>query len=346
MFLNSLNYFRAIAILIIVAGHAFYAVDISFNTLPERALGNLVGGGTVLFVFISGFLFHHIFYRRYQFKKFMTGKLKKVLLPYTLLSITPIALRVLGQKHFYPFFEPKSTDLLSTYLVPTFKYYITGRATTAYWYIPFVMVIFLMSPLHMAFIKLKMNRQLLITFVLTAIALFLHRPENDLLILQAVVYFTPVYFIGILCSERRELIYTQLKNKEVYLLLAAVGLAVFQASLGRVGSYQKAPFLYEGIDMMLFQKLALCLFFMVWLHRFEKVNSKLLNIIASTSFAIYFTHIFTLYTVTYVLTQLNISGSPWALFLLVTAASILLSVGLALGIKKLLPNYSRYLVGY
>jgi len=87
MFLNSINHFRAIAILAIVAGHCFYLVDASFNTFPERVFCNLLTGGTVLFVFISGFLFHHIFYKRYQFKKFMAGKFKKVLLPYTLLAL-------------------------------------------------------------------------------------------------------------------------------------------------------------------------------------------------------------------------------------------------------------------
>ncbi|MGB7249337.1 MAG: acyltransferase family protein, partial [Phormidesmis sp.] len=241
MFLNSINHFRAIAIIIIVAGHCFYLADISFNTLPERSFGNLIAGGTVLFVFISGFLFHHIFYKRYQFKKFMAGKLKKVLLPYTLLSIVPITLRVLEKDAHYDLFDPQGADFINLYVVPALKYYLTGRFLPAFWYIPFVMIIFLMSPLHMAFIQLKFKRQALITALLFVVALFLHRPENDILIFQAVVYFSPVYLLGIMCSEKKESIYSRLKNKEIYFLLFAVAMAILQALVGRFASYQKAP---------------------------------------------------------------------------------------------------------
>jgi peptidoglycan/LPS O-acetylase OafA/YrhL len=55
MRLNYFDYFRAIAIIIIVAGHSFslWVID----TLPEKVLANIITGGTSLFVFISGFFF-------------------------------------------------------------------------------------------------------------------------------------------------------------------------------------------------------------------------------------------------------------------------------------------------
>lgn len=347
MFLNSINHFRAIAIIIIVAGHCFYSVDASFNSLPELTLGNLIGGGTVLFVFISGFLFHHIFYKRYQFKKFMSGKLKKVLLPYTLLAIVPIVQAVASQDAFYDWYDPVGTGWINLYLIPAIKYYFTGRFLTAYWYIPFVMLMFLMSPLHIAFIKLKFKQQTLITGLLMVVSMFLHRPENDILILQSVIYFTPIYLFGIICSQKKEAIYARFKNKEIYLLLLAIGLAALQAALGRLGSYQKAPFAYEGIDILLFQKLALCLFFMVWLHRFEKVTSKPINIIASTSFAIYFTHSFLLWLISATKKANDIRiDSPWLWYPFVTVGMILVCMLVAMTMRKLLPKHSRYIIGY
>ncbi|MEO1619484.1 MAG: acyltransferase, partial [Cyanobacteria bacterium J06632_3] len=347
MFLNSLNHFRAIAIIIIVAGHCFYTVDASFNTLPEITFGNLIAGGTVLFVFISGFLFHHIFYQRYRFNKFMSGKLKKVLLPYTLLSIVPIILLILQRDAYYDLYDPVGTGLLNVYIVPAIKYYFTGRFLTAYWYIPFVMVIFLMSPLHMAFIRLRFNLQLLITGLLFVVSLFLHRPEHDILILQSVVYFTPVYLLGIICSEKKEIVYAKLKNKEIFLLLLAVGLAALQAALGRFGSYQKPPLVYGGIDVMLFQKVTLCFFFMVWLHRFEHVSSKYINIVASTSFAIYFTHAYLLWLLGEIRWFASMSiQNPWLWYPFVTAGMVLACMLLAIGLKRLLPSHSRYIIGY
>jgi len=346
-FLNSINHFRAIAIIIIVAGHCFYSVDVSFDSLPELTLGNLIGGGTVLFVFISGFLFHHIFYKRYQFKKFMSGKLQKVLLPYTLLAIVPIVQSVATQDAFYDWYDPVGTGWINLYIIPAIKYYFTGRFLTAYWYIPFVMLLFLMSPLHIAFIRLKFKWQAVITIVLISVSMFLHRPANDILILQSLVYFTPVYLFGIICSQKKDLIYAKFKNKEVYLLAIAIGLAALQAALGRLGSYQKAPFLYEGIDLLLFQKLSLCLFFMVWLHRFEKVDAKPINIIASTSFAIYFIHAFLLMFISDIKKANDINiGSPWLWYPFVTAGMILVCMAIAMSVRRLLPKHSRYIIGY
>lgn len=347
MFLNSINHFRAIAIILIVAGHSFYTVEASINTLPEKVFVNLITGGTALFVFISGFLFHHIFYKRYKFKKFISGKLKKVLLPYTLLSIMPILLLVLRRNSNYDVFDPQGTGFISVYLVPAFKYYLTGGFLTAYWYIPFAMILFLMSPLHIAFIRLRFKQQLLITGLLFVVSVFLHRPVDDILIFQAVVYFMPVYLLGIMCSQKRDVIYARLKNKEFYFLGFAVAIATLQALIGQVGNYQKPPLLYQGLDLMMIQKVALCFFFIVWLHRYETLNSKFISALASTSFAIYFTHGFLMIFINGVKKVAGISiESPWLWYPFVTVGLIVVSLVLALALKKLLPNHSRYIIGY
>jgi len=82
--LNYFDYLRAIAILFIVAGHSFSVWSI--DTLPEKVLANIITGGTSLFVFISGFFFHHIFYKDFEYKVFIKRKIKKVLVPYIILS--------------------------------------------------------------------------------------------------------------------------------------------------------------------------------------------------------------------------------------------------------------------
>jgi len=59
--IKSIEYFRAIAIILIVAGHLLLA-GIESSYLFELAIQNIIFGGTTLFVFISGFLFHHVFF--------------------------------------------------------------------------------------------------------------------------------------------------------------------------------------------------------------------------------------------------------------------------------------------
>lgn len=346
MFLNSLNHFRAIAIVLIVAGHCTFLASESFTTFPERLIFALVNGGTALFVFISGFLFHYIFYKRYRFKKFMSGKLKKVLLPYTLISIPVITFLLLARMGRFSEFSP-GDGFISDYLVPAFRYYFTGSFAIAYWYIPFVMVVFLMSPLHMGFIKLPFKQQAWITALLFAVSLFLHRPVFNLLILQSVVYFTPVYLLGIMCSERQQALYSTFKNKEIYILLLAVLVAAIQAAIGSIGNYSKPPFAYDGIDLMLIQKVLLCLFFVVWLHRFEHVKSKAINVLASASFAVFFMHGLFIMVLEKLFESRNIAiENPLLWCTLLTVAISSICIAIASGIKKLVPDYSRYLIGY
>ena len=347
MFLNSLNHFRAIAIAMIVAGHCAYLIGARFDTFLERLFFSLISGGTALFVFISGFLFHYIFYKRYSFKTFMLGKIKKVLLPYSLFSILPISYVLFARVGYYSDFSSAGNSFIRDYVIPAVQYYLTGSFAIAYWYIPFVMVIFLMSPLHIAFIKTPFKGQILITFLLFVVSLFLHRPVGNIAVAQSVVYFTPVYLFGILCSEKKEIIYSKLKNKEIYVLLLLASVAVLQVVLGHAGSYAKAPFAYDGIDLMLIQKVLLCLFFMVWLHRFEALDSRPINALASTSFAIFFMHSYFVMVGEKLFEALGTpAGSPllWCAFL--TTVVVLVCLGLALGVKKLIPTYSRYVVGY
>ena len=82
MFINSINHFRAIAILIIVSGHTYHISDLKFDSFFENVIGNLITGGTINFVFISGFLFYSIFYNRFKYSQFIKSKIKRILLPY------------------------------------------------------------------------------------------------------------------------------------------------------------------------------------------------------------------------------------------------------------------------
>ena len=69
MFLSYIHSFRAVAILFIVAGHCVYLFEWEAIRWQERLMKSLMQNGTVLFVFVAGFLFQHLShkfeYRRY-----------------------------------------------------------------------------------------------------------------------------------------------------------------------------------------------------------------------------------------------------------------------------------------
>ncbi len=346
MFLTSYNHFRAIAIVFIVTGHCIGFVNIAFDNPLEQTIRNFISGGTFLFLFISGFLFHYVFYNKFQYKKFMWKKIQNILSPYILLGALPVFFYVFMKKDiFNGFFLPTSDGLIYEYFIPTLKYYWTGAFLNAFWYIPFIMFTFLCSPLHIAFIRSGRNRQLLIILPLSLCSIFMHRPEDNLFQFQSILYFTPVYLIGIVCSINKETIYKKLKGKEIIMFLAVMSLAYLQTYSGTLGSYHKSPFEYAGIDLMFLQKIVLCLFFMVWLHRFEHVNNKFLHTLAATSFTIFFIHPFILWILNK-FSYLFKTDAPWVVLFSIVISVIAVCIVIALCMRRLFPKRSRNIIGY
>lgn len=345
MYLKSFDYFRAVTIVLIVAGHCYGISGWKVTTFSDRVLANIISGGTSLFVFISGFLFHHVFYKRYSYFKFIKGKIKNVYSPYICVSIIPIAYSIYT-KNPYPEFYFGSTDtLFDQVLRPTFLYFWYG-GVLVYWYIPFIMTMFLISPLFMRFIRLRTNLGTLIVAVLSLVAVFVHRPINNLSILQSVVYFLPVYLFGILCSMERDWIYARLQGKNLVLLAGVLFLAMLQAVLmDTCGNLQKNPFDYNGVDVSFLQKIVLCVLLMNFLHRYEDRECRVLERVASASFAIYFLHGWVIF---FIWKAREHFGGPAGFFLLplFTALVTWISYAVAAVIKKWCPEKSRSFIGW
>ena len=196
------DYFRGVAIVLIVAGHCYYPWGI--DTFAERVVANLITGSTALFVFISGFFFHRVYAPKFKLRRFLTKKGRIVLLPYVLLS----SLRFLATliRHGPPataMDHPVISTLLH-YLL--FLWQGTAEALTGYWYIPFIMLIFAASPLFLQYIKLSLKIQLTIFSALIVVSMLVHRPWHNLSPIHSVIYFTPIYLLGIIYSMHQEAI--------------------------------------------------------------------------------------------------------------------------------------------
>ena len=66
MYLNIINHFRAFEIIFIVLGHCSGLANFTFDNAYSHTFENFILGGTTFFVFISGFLFHHVFYGKFK----------------------------------------------------------------------------------------------------------------------------------------------------------------------------------------------------------------------------------------------------------------------------------------
>lgn len=350
MRLVSFDYLRGIAILFIVAGHSYGGWSI--DSFSEKVIVNIVSGGTTLFVFISGFFFHHIFYKDFELKDFMFKKVKNVLAPYLILSTLGFLYFAISSEAF-PFQTLLIASDISTwydYLELYISYLWTGRIMYAYWYIPFIMIIFLLSPIFIKYIRLSaITRLSIMTVLLTCSAFLIHRPVLNLSPLHSVLYFIPVYLLGINCSINRNQFEQLLKGKTLLLGLTVLVLSALQSAYfdSRGNVYKTDLFSYAIFDINLFQKIALCFFFISLLHRYEHKTIPGLKLLASSSFAIYFMHTWILHiTDQYPLFTLFPNIPQIVVWLTITLGVTVLCMLIASGIKALLKHNSRYIIGW
>ncbi|NLZ18609.1 MAG: acyltransferase, partial [Desulfobulbaceae bacterium] len=289
MHLRSVEYFRGIAIVLIVAGHCYSLSNWQFPSIIERSLANMLTGGTALFVFISGFLFHHVFYPRFRFQPFMIKKIRNVLAPYLFFSLFSISYALIIQGPYPEFFFGPSNSSYDRLLRPALLYLLTGAELWAYWYIPFIMIIFILSPLFILYIKTGPYQRLLIFFGFLLTAMVVQRPVDNILVPQSVLFYIPVYLAGIFISQNKDELQLYLEKKEGLLFATIVILAVLQAVMYAGAGSMHAPFFaWNGLDINIVQKILLSLLFMIFLHRFESKCIPVLSSLAQASFAIFF----------------------------------------------------------
>lgn len=338
------DYFRAFAILSIVLGHCYNAWQ--RDSAWASTFVNLVSGNTALFVFISGFFFHHIYFPKYDYWRFIKNKTINVFVPYLLLSLLFMAIyylrtgEIFMAKVLQEFFGPQlnKASLVSMNL-------LTGRTLWAYWYVPFVMLVFILSPVFIRFIGLNLKAQVLLVGLLFSFSVVVHRPAMEINPFHSLVYYVPYYLLGIIYSLQRERLNTYLTGRLFGWLLVTVFVALAMYWLGQTDNMGKRGLLqWNGIDLMVIQKLTLIPFmlaFTLWLQRYQL---PFLNVIANMSFAFYFLHQWALYWMRDT-GLLNFEHGIFGVFKIFVFV-LICCYFTSLLIKNLLHKQSRYLIGW
>ena len=351
-FLNSINYFRGIAIIIIVFGHSYGLSRIEVDTIFDRAFFSLMKHGSVYFIFISGFLFHHIYFVRkanFSYRKYLGKKISYVFVPYLAISIIPIVIRV-----FYLNDKQYVADWASDNNLLSVLWYIsTGRIFVGYWYVPTGMILFFLSPLVIWIVKSKYCLPAIIS--LMSISLVIHRPILNLNPIHSTIYFFPTYILGCYASQNRKYIYSYMKDKRLIFGILAILLALIQALFWEhPGAIQRSSWLIDSnlsltntIDIILIQKIIICFLLMSWLSCYEDSDIKILDKIANQSFAVYFIHPILMSIGRSLLFKSNLYDEGNYLIWLAVGCSLLFgSMAIAQTIKIIFKKNSRYLIGW
>jgi len=142
--IEELDYFRGIAILFVVFGHSWQSPHGQIYDLSQA----IMVGGTTLFVFISGFFFAKTYASRDgSYREFLGKKILNVGMPFV--AVTLVFLGIIFLK------LPFTTDTGGGALRRINNFLTFGYIYTSHWYIPFVMLMFLLAPLHRLFFRMK-----------------------------------------------------------------------------------------------------------------------------------------------------------------------------------------------
>ncbi|SDU60669.1 Acyltransferase family protein [Desulfobacula phenolica] len=214
---------------------------------------------------------------------FLKRKCKTIVLPYLICSIPAIVICVVTGK-----FSPAYGDV--GVMKGTVLNIITGAHSVVYWYIPFVMLIFLSSPLAISFTKLSHNRQSVLLFSLFIVSAFLHRSHYNANPIHSYIYFMPLFLFGVYCSIHRDKL-KELRPYAVLFLIAALALAWTQINIfNHIGLYHKNFFEFGGVDLAYIQKLFLLIFIVLAIPAIEKKSIPFLDYFAIASFPLFFLH--------------------------------------------------------
>ena len=345
-FLVHVHRFRALAILIIIAGHAVAVFQWREHVPLATFLLDLFENGTVLFVFISGYLFQYLERpETFRYRRFLWKKLRHVVLPYLIVSTPAVGHALLHYKltSSYPQLKGTSLGYQALWL------YVKGGAHLNYplWFIPMITLYYLAAPL---FIALTQHPRLqLIALVLIPVSLLAHRPSYpNLDTVQLALYYLSAYVVGMYVSQRRDDLEPLLDEwcgwigaGFIVLLLGHWWLSPYHGNYGasHIFSFERGL-----IDWLFLQKLVLALFLLGLMYRVRSYALTALNALATLSFTIFFVHMYALHGVRVVTRGAPLEGNLWRWLAACIGTVAVSAAGAALG-RRVLGKRSRVLIG-
>ena len=338
-----LHAFRAVAILFIVLGHCVRLFDWAPVPRVELFLLDLLENGTVLFVFIAGYLFEYLS-DRYEYRSYLTTKLRNVIVPYLIISVPALVHDVLLNDPVAIW--PQLAGTSWPYQVGWFLLKGGAGLNFPMWFIPMIALYYLAAPLFMQFVRRPALYWLLP--VLVVVSLLIHRPAHDRLdTLHQAAYYFSAYVAGMAISHFRDRIEPLLQRFWLPLAFLTSAIIVAQWRWSPFhGNYQAiAPFSMEHglVDWIFLQKMIMCLALVGFMRRWYVQRIKLVDLVADLSFPVFFLHAYFIFGATLLFGSVP-AGSILG-FVALAGGVFSLSVATVVLLKGMLGSSSRWVLG-
>jgi probable poly-beta-1,6-N-acetyl-D-glucosamine export protein len=296
MHLGYVHSFRAMATIMIVGGHVIASLSWAANPLTASVLRDVLDNGTVLFVFLAGFLFEYRMVDRSYFT-YLRGRFTRLLLPYLVLAV-PLVVWDVARGDAVEKFPQELNGTSALYQALWFLTKGSIVINYALWFVPMMTLFYLAMPLF-SFIA-RHPRLYLVLVVLIPLSLFLHR-VSELDTAWMALYFLAAYITGMWASHARERLEPVLLRVWPVLLLLVVGITVGLALFAdHHGNYFGiAPFSQEHgpVDWLFAQKLLLCFGLLGLMLRLQPQVGPFLRYLADISLSIVLLHVYLLYAI-------------------------------------------------
>ena len=341
---------RGAAILIVAGVHArgnvsewsdsegmFYLLSTIFDSRE--------GNGTVMFIFIGGFLFQYITHQSFDFRKYLEKKLLYVLLPYVLVSIPIIAFRIYTNYSYV--LPPGFND--SSVIYRFFYYLVTGVHLAPFWFISAIVLFYISAPLFHALDNPKCY--LYVLPVLFVASLFTYRSAHNANPLLSYIHYFPVYYLGMCASYYRNEIFGSVNRIFYPLLIIYAGITLGNLMnwipLHDFITFQEVlqnRLMIFNLDLL--KAVMLCFVLMLLLYKFREKRMLFLEVLGEYSFGIFFVHCIFIYSTRNLWEHLfGAVHFSMLTFLIYFSFILLISTVTVYFIKRMTGRYSRILIG-
>jgi probable poly-beta-1,6-N-acetyl-D-glucosamine export protein len=348
-FIQHIHYLRGLAILFVIGVHARGGVaDWSSNPDTLRYLVTVFdaeeGNGTMMFVFIGGFLFQYLNRESFDYKKYLNTKFKVIILPYLIISIPIILFRIHSN-----YYQPGLPDNFLNYnVVFQFVYYlIIGSHMAPFWFISAIILFYITAPVFHyldkpAFFKYAYPLILIAGF-------FTYRPDHNANPFLAYVHFLPIYFTGMFVSRYHDRFFAIARPFLPLMVITYFGISYMDINDMLVPDITFEQVFTDGViifNLYFLRAFMLCFISVTIFHMLKKRTFTVFELLGHYSFGIFFLHFIIIAITRNVLSAMHIvvDFSLITFLLYFTFVTVVSTLGVY-AIKRVSGSYSRNLIG-
>ena len=319
---------RSIAIVLVVMAHTATVFVVSSTTSDNDPISYFpLRHVNAVFIIVAGFLFQYLL-NGFTYRSYLRVKAQTVILPYVIISIPAIILYLIGFK------DPASLNApawvhgrveLTAYML------LTGTHLGPLWFIPMIVLIYLLAPLFKAVDRWPVFYWA--TPLLLMLSYFVGRSADDSNPVQALVFYLPTYLIGMAACRYRNRLMPLLARWWPVLLLA---IFIPDALVLKGSSYEAVTLLSKVVFSLGLLGGVACV---------AKRVPRWLDHIGEMSFGIYFVHGYVVGVLLILIKKLHLAPHGFGEFAAASLAVVAISVLAVMLVKLVCGGRSRWVIG-